>query len=769
LGNMENIPLYNSRIIKNYIEYVSVKYPHIPTGSLLAYAGISNYELEDQGHWLTQKQVDLFHEILSRESGDPNISREVGRFSTSSQALGLLRQYTMRFMLPAVAYSLMEKIANYLNRSITLKTEKLGSNKIEATVTSLKGFKEKPYVCENRIGMMESLAKVFTRKYARVEHPVCMHKGGDHCLYIISWEKTPAFMWKRSRNYLLLLGLMIFPALHFMFPGISWIFVILFCTIFVLGVSLYSEYLENRNLSLSIEAQGNAAERLLDQIDIRYNEALMVKEIGQATSMILDIDSLLKFVVETLEKRLDFDRGMIMLANKERNLLVYTVGYGYNPEHEGYLRATKFHLDRSDSKGPVVLAFKKQIPFLVSNISEIEGHLSESSIEFARRMRTESFICVPIIYEKESMGVLLVDNLRSKRHLSQSDISLLLGVAPQIAISLKNAISYEMIREREERFRSLSENAPDIIYTLGTDGAFTYVNPAWERIMGYSTQDVIGKYFVNFAKKEDIRNYVRLFKIVRDERRTVRDEIGTLIHKDGSDRYFSLSGAPNLDAAGNVTGIVGTFKDITDLKRSQEELERSFLKLKGTLDVTIQAISMIVEARDPYTSGHQERVARLSSAIAAEMGLSEDAIMGIRMAALLHDIGKINVPAEILSKPTRLNEIEFGMIRTHPRVGYNILKTIGFPFSVEKIVLQHHERMDGSGYPAGLSGDDIILEARILAVSDVVESMASHRPYRPALGVDAALAEISQKKGVFFDPLVVDACVKVFHEKEFKF
>jgi len=766
---MEDIPLYNSRIIKSYIEYVSARYPHIPTGSLLAYAGISDYELEDQGHWLTQKQVDLFHEILSRETGDPNISREVGRYSTSSQALGIFRQYALGFLSLPKAYSLSEKIANHLNRSITLRTERVSSNKIEATVTSLKGFREKPYVCENRLGMMESLAKVFTRKYAQVEHPVCMHRGGDRCFYIVSWEETAAFVWKRVRNVLLPLGLMILPALHFIFPDIFWTYVILSGIIFILGVSLYSEYLENKNLGSGIEAQGNAAENLLNQIDIRYNEALMVKEIGQATSMILDIDALLRFVVETLEKRLDFDRGMIMLANKERTLLVYTVGYGYNPEHEEYLRATKFHLNRHDSKGPVVLAFKKQAPFLVDNISEIEGHLSKSSVEFARMMQAESFICVPIVYEKESMGVLLVDNLRSKRRLGQSDISLLLGVAPQIAISLKNAMSYEMIREREERFRSLSENAPDIIYTLGTDGAFTYVNPAWERIMGYEPKDVIGRYFIDFAKKEDIRNYIHLFKIIRDERCTIRDEIGTLVHKDGSDRYFSLSGAPNFDASGNVIGIVGTFKDITELKRSQEELEKSFLKLKNTLDVTIQAISMIVEARDPYTSGHQERVARLSTAIAAEMGLSEDEITGIRMAALLHDIGKINVPAEILSKPTRLNDIEFGMIQTHPRVGYNILKTIEFPFPVEKIVLQHHERMDGSGYPAGLSGDDILLEARILAVSDVVESMASHRPYRPAVGIEAALSEISQKKGVFYDPLVVDACIRVFHEKDFTF
>ncbi len=765
---MKDIPLYNSRLTRNYVDYLKKNYPEVRADEILAYAGIAPHELEDEGHWFNQDQVDRFHEILVQKTGMTDIPRQVGRYSVFSAASGALRQYIIGLVNPSAAYSFVEKIGANLSRGATLKMEKLGDETVKAIATPRPGVVEKPYQCENRLGSLEALAKLFTGKFAQIDHPVCFHRGGDHCCYIISWKSTPALLWRRFRNYSTIFFLIFCIAVLIFIHPIHWGALILSCGILILGISLYVENKEKNDLKLNLESQGDAAGRLLDQIDRRYNEALLVKEIGQATSMILNSDELLKYVVETLGKRLDFDRGMIMMANKERTRLIYSVSYGYISVDDS-LKKLEFHLDKPESRGVAVEAFHKQVPYLINDVSEIEQDLSSRSLEFIRKIGSRSFICVPIVYEKESMGVLMVDNIESKRRLSQSDVNLLMGIAPQIAISLKNAISYEMIREREERFRSLSENSPDIIYTVGINGAFTYVNPAWERIMGYSTQDVIGKYFVNFAKKEDIRNYVRIFKHVRDERRTLRDEIGTLVHKDGSDRYFSLSGAPNLDAEGKVTGIVGTFKDITDLRRSQEELEKSFLKLKSTLDVTIQAISMIVEARDPYTSGHQERVARLSSAIAAEMGLSEDVITGIRMAALLHDVGKINVPAEILSKPTRLNDIEFGMIRTHPRVGYNILKTIEFPFPVEKIVLQHHERMDGSGYPAGLSGYDIILEARILAVSDVVESMASHRPYRPALGIEAALAEIYQNKGVLFDPLVVDACTRLFHEKEFKF
>jgi HD-GYP domain-containing protein (c-di-GMP phosphodiesterase class II) len=180
------------------------------------------------------------------------------------------------------------------------------------------------------------------------------------------------------------------------------------------------------------------------------------------------------------------------------------------------------------------------------------------------------------------------------------------------------------------------------------------------------------------------------------------------------------------------------------------------------------AITVTVETRDPYTAGHQRRVADLARAVATEMNLPLDIIEGLRMAASIHDLGKISVPAEILSKPTKLTDIEFMLIKTHSQSGYDILKDIDFPWPLAQIVYQHHERMDGSGYPRNLKGDEIIMEARIIAVADVMEAMASHRPYRPALGIDTALAEIEKNKGTFYDNAVADACLRLFREKGFK-
>jgi HD-GYP domain-containing protein (c-di-GMP phosphodiesterase class II) len=214
--------------------------------------------------------------------------------------------------------------------------------------------------------------------------------------------------------------------------------------------------------------------------------------------------------------------------------------------------------------------------------------------------------------------------------------------------------------------------------------------------------------------------------------------------------------------------VADVLAGIIERKRAGSELEQTVEMLRNTLGGTIQVIAMTTEIRDPYTAGHQRRVSDLSRAIATEMNLSPDRIDNLRIAGNVHDLGKISVPAEILSKPGRLSSLESAMIKTHPQVGFDILKS-AFPSSIAQIVLQHHERMDRSGYPSGLSGNDILLEARILAVADVVEAIASHRPYRPSLGIDKALEEINKNRGVLYDPQVVDACLVIFNERGYKF
>jgi putative nucleotidyltransferase with HDIG domain len=256
-------------------------------------------------------------------------------------------------------------------------------------------------------------------------------------------------------------------------------------------------------------------------------------------------------------------------------------------------------------------------------------------------------------------------------------------------------------------------------------------------------------------------------RLASRDREFLLDAEHRIVCRDGEVRHVLARIRISKDATGRVTRYYGANQDITERKQAQEELESTLGNLRKAIGGTIQAIVQVVEMRDPYTAGHQRRVADLARSIATEMGLPSDVIEGIRVAAVIHDIGKVSVPAEILSKPGRLTQNELELIKEHPLTGYDILKHVEFPWPVAEIIYQHHERLDGSGYPRGLKGDDVLLEARIIALADVVEAMASHRPFRPARGIDAALNEIEEHRGTLYDPEVVDTCVKLFREKRY--
>jgi len=289
------------------------------------------------------------------------------------------------------------------------------------------------------------------------------------------------------------------------------------------------------------------------------------------------------------------------------------------------------------------------------------------------------------------------------------------------------------------------------------------------RIFGLAPQEFGATYeaFLNSVHPED-REFVKksVDEALYEEKPYSIDH--RVVLPDGSERIVHEQAEVFFDETSRAIRMIGTVQDITERKRAEEELQHTLEKLRKALGGIIQALALTVETRDPYTAGHQRRATNLARAIATEMGLSEEQIDGIRMAGVVHDLGKIAVPAGILNKPGRLTENEFGIIQTHPQVAYDILKTIEFPWPVAQIVHEHHERIDGSGYPAGLKGDEIMLEARILAVADVIEAMSSHRPYRPAHSIDEALGEIRQNRGMRYDPEVVDACLSLFSDEGFE-
>ncbi len=328
------------------------------------------------------------------------------------------------------------------------------------------------------------------------------------------------------------------------------------------------------------------------------------------------------------------------------------------------------------------------------------------------------------------------------------------------------------LREREEWLSAVLKSIGDGVIATSQDGLITFMNPLAEKLTGWRYDEALRRPLaevfkaVEFARGAGAASEPSVEPL--DGKVSVHRE-RILCARDGQAFPIEETVMPLNASQGNPSGHVLIFRDISFRKQAEQALKESWENLHQALEGAIQAMALTIEIRDPYTAGHQRRVSKLSCAIANEMGLPQDQIEGIRVAGDIHDIGKIYVPAEILSKPGQITAIEYGIIKTHPQVGYDILKTIKFPWPVAQIVLQHHEHLDGSGYPLGLSGDQILKESKILIVADTVEAMSSHRPYRPAQGIDKALEEIIQHKGLFYDPEVVDACVRLFEEKGFRF
>ncbi|MFO7714053.1 HD domain-containing phosphohydrolase [Desulfosarcina sp.] len=601
---------------------------------VLDHAGMKPYEIADQGHWFTQVQIDRFYEKVAQLTGNTNIAREAGRFAASPSLVPALGHFIFGQLGPGKVYQIIGHASENYARSSNYQTKKISANKVEITVTPKPGVNEKPYQCENRMGLLEAIAIGFTNKLPRIEHTQCIFTGAETCKYLISWEISSSEIFRIIQNYLTLF--LIFSCIvlaffkpeetvSFYFPLFLIIFLFLGCTHLLF---------QQRELKKSLNILSDSADRLMDETQINYNNTLLTNEIGQTISKFTNIKDVMETVASLFEKRLDYDRGFILLVNEDRSLLEFRAGFGYDQEKLDFIKKSAFHLNKADSKGVFVVSFREQKPFLINDIEEISPNLSKRSLAFAHQMGTQSFICCPIICDGKSIGILAVDNLRSKRPLVQSDLSLLMGIASVIGISINNA---DLLEARQRQF-------------------------------------------------------------------------GSILH----------------------------------------------------------VLAASIDARDPLTAGHSEKVTEFALGICDELNLSTNYREMIRVASLLHDYGKIGVPDSILKKPGRLTKDEYEKVKTHAQKTQTILEQINFEgiFSqVPEIAGSHHEKMDGSGYPNGLKGDEIPLGAKIIAVADFFEAVTAKRHYRDPLPINYALRLLEKGRGIHFDEKVVDAFTR-HYEKE---
>jgi len=452
-------PLYNSRITNTYLEYLAKYHPAVNIDQVLKSAHIERYETEDAAHWLTQSQVNQFHEALVAVTNNPGIAKDAGRFTVYTKKIGAIKKVTLGLISPFTVYIKMGKLYSALSKGASISTRKLGANKIQITATPNPGVKEQPHQCENRIGTFESLALLFTKEYAKVDHPQCFHKGDPSCLYTITWTSTDSMRWKKIAKSGALATLVLVLLSPLVLPAPAWIILALLSGILTAGSYIFSLLIEKQELAQTLEKQGNVAREMLDAANSRYNATTLMNEVGSATATIMDAERLIKTVLELMKKRLSFDRGLFMIEKDQKSRLQYVASYGTTDAQLNILKKAKFHLDNPDAKGLFIKVYREQQPYLIDDIDKISTVLSDNSKRFAKTIASKSFICVPLVYQKESFGIMAVDNLHSGTPLTQSNLSILNSIGAQIAAGLANANVFEKMREGEERFRELYQES----------------------------------------------------------------------------------------------------------------------------------------------------------------------------------------------------------------------------------------------------------------------------------------------------------------------
>ncbi len=624
--------LYNSRITNTYLRLLRERYPQVDLADLLAYAGMELQQVEDEGHWFSQEQVNLFQDRLMVLTGNQEIAHEAGLFTASPEVLGGIRSYVLGLVSPARAYDLVGRFTRKFTRSSKYESRQLGPCQVEVLVTPYEGVREEAFQCKNRLGYLEAISRMFGYRLPRIDHPECLFMGGCACRYIVSWEQSPYSIWKNRRRVAAAMFLPASVGSFFIFsPHFAMAFGLPVTGGVLLLLSWYMEKLHIVELQATVNNRQASADELIQQIDINYENSLLINEIGQALNRQLELSGLLRHIAAALQNRLDYDRGLIMLASPDKSRLLFKAGYGYSAEQLVTLENAEFHLDNPHSQGVFVVSFREQRPVLLNDLDELKGQLSPRSYDFARKMGAKSFICCPIVFENVSLGILVVDNLTTKSPLLERDKNLLMGVANQIAISIHNA---NLIEARLRQFQSI-----------------------------------------------------------------------------------------------------------------------------------LKVLVASTDARDPITAGHSLRVTRYAVGISKELELSPAHCDVIRVAALLHDYGKIAVEDKILKKPGELSSEEYEAIKSHVTKTREILEEIEFEDvyrAVPEIAGAHHERVDGTGYPRGLMGNEIPLGAKIIAVADVFEALTSRRHYREPMPVAEALEFLSERIDSRFDRGCVEAMVRFY-------
>ncbi len=628
---MSGEPLYNSKIFNIYLKLLRQKYDHIKPDVLLKRSNVHPHEVADPHFWFTQQKFDSFYKNIIQETGDPQIAREAGRFAAASEANGLVRQHILGFASPTNAFKNLEQTLANLTHSCAFECRQLGPSQVEIKVKTLSGIAENSGQCSFRKGLFEAIVTIFDLEMPHIDHPECINRQDDYCLYLVKWKPSFCQTFQKVRKFSGLAALTAPAITCFFDPQLALQATLPVSAGFFFGLSMITDHLQKRHLSKSLLHMRNSSEEMVGQISRNYNNALLTNEISQAISSKTTIEEILQSVSQTFEKRLDFDRGLILLADTDKTRLNFRVGFGLPPRVKLLLKNTLFPLSTRPTEDIFTIVFREMRPFLINDIDEPQIDLPDYSLNFLRKTGCRAVICCPILCDGKALGVLTVDHTHTHRPLTQSDLNLLSGLASVIGVSIRNA---QLLASRKRQFNS-----------------------------------------------------------------------------------------------------------------------------------TLHVLAATIDARDPLTAGHSEKVTEYSLGICRELGLSEDYCEMVRVAALLHDYGKIAVPDAILKKAGRLTVEEYDIVKTHAQRTHSILKQINFEGIYKRVPVvagAHHEKVDGSGYPKGLTDAEIPIGSKIIAVADFFEAITAQRHYREPMPLNIAYKVLKQEAFSHFDGKIVKAFLSYF-------